>query len=271
MNIESTNGTPNPKPKKSGKKSIKNILKQAAYEAENQEFIRIRGHLKEKLSPMRYEHTLGVSFTCISLAMRYGYDLNKAELAGLLHDCAKRYDESEIIKKCRNKGIELTENELNAPATIHAKLGAWMAENKYGITDPEILQAIACHTTGKPAMGLLDKILYVADYIEPRRNRAPLLTEMRRLAFTDLDEALYQIMKGILEYLNESGAYIDEMTRIAYEYYDAARACRLEEAASAETLGELKEEIQQYDTGKQNGKNRRKSTGRQKRRRYQNH
>ena len=147
----------------------------------------------------------------------------------------------------------------------------WVAENKYGITDPEILQAIACHTTGKPAMGLLDKILYVADYIEPRRNRAPLLTEMRRLAFTDLDEALYQIMKGILEYLNESGAYIDEMTRIAYEYYDAARACRLEEAASAETLGELKEEIQQYDTGKQNGKNRRKSTGRQKRRRYQNH
>ena len=155
MNTESTNGTPNPKPKKSGKKSIKNILKQAAYEAENQDFIRIRGHLKEKLSPMRYEHTLGVSFTCISLAMRYGYDLNKAELAGLLHDCAKRYDESEIIKKCRNKGIELTENELNAPATIHAKLGAWMAENKYGITDPEILQAIACHTTGKPAMGLL--------------------------------------------------------------------------------------------------------------------
>ena len=112
MNTESTNGTPNPKPKKSGKKSIKNILKQAAYEAENQEFIRIRGRLKEKLSPMRYEHTLGVSFTCISLAMRYGYDLNKAELAGLLHDCAKRYDESEIIKKCRNKGIELTENEL---------------------------------------------------------------------------------------------------------------------------------------------------------------
>lgn len=152
MNTESTNGTPNPKPKKSGKKSIKNILKQAAYEAENQEFIRIRGHLKEKLSPMRYEHTLGVSFTCISLAMRYGYDLNKAELAGLLHDCAKRYDESEIIKKCRNKGLS-DRKELNAPATIHAKLGAWMAENKYGITDPEILQAIACHTTGKPAHG----------------------------------------------------------------------------------------------------------------------
>ena len=96
MNTESTNGTPNPKPKKSGKKSIKNILKQAAYEAENQEFIRIRGHLKEKLSPMRYEHTLGVSFTCISLAMRYGYDLNKAELAGLLHDCAKQIGRAHV-------------------------------------------------------------------------------------------------------------------------------------------------------------------------------
>ncbi len=236
------------------------------------EFVKIREHLKGKLHPMRYEHTLGVSYTCIALAMRYGYDLQKAELAGLLHDCAKRYDEAAIIKKCRNKGIELTENELKAPATIHAKLGAWMAKQKYGIDDPEILQAIACHTTGKPAMGLLDKILYVADYIEPRRDRAPRLPEMRKLAFEDLDEALYQIMKGILGYLDESGAYIDDMTRVAFEYCDAERMRRMEEAV-AETgpLADLKEEISQNDTGKQNGKNCRKSTGRQKRRRYQNH
>ncbi|MFQ9209852.1 MAG: bis(5'-nucleosyl)-tetraphosphatase (symmetrical) YqeK [Clostridium fessum] len=77
---------------------------------------------------------------------------------------------------------------------IHAKLGAWMAEHKYGITDPEVLSAIACHTTGKPAMSLLDKILYVADYIEPRRDKAPNLPKLRRLAFEDLDEALYQIL-----------------------------------------------------------------------------
>ena len=117
---------------------------------------------------MRYEHTLGVSYTCMALAMRYSANLDQAEMAGLLHDCAKRYDDATIICKCQEHGIELTEGELRAPAVIHAKLGAWMAEHKYGITDPEVLSAIACHTTGKPAMSLLDKILYVADYIEPR-------------------------------------------------------------------------------------------------------
>ena len=136
----------------------------------------IRKHLKKKLNPMRYEHTLGVSYTCMALAMRYSANLDQAEMAGLLHDCAKRYDDATIICKCQEHGIELTEGELRAPAVIHAKLGAWMAEHKYGITDPEVLSAIACHTTGKPAMSLLDKILYVADYIEPRRDKAPNLS-----------------------------------------------------------------------------------------------
>ena len=220
----------------------------------NKEAVAIRKHLRSKLNPTRYEHTLGVAFTCICLAMKYGCDLDKAEMAGLLHDCAKRYDEETIIAKCRKKGIELTESELKAPAIIHAKLGAWMAEHKYGITDPEILSAIACHTTGKPDMGLLDKLLYIADYIEPRRDRIPHLPQMRKLAFDDLDEALYQIMKGSLAYLAETGTYADEMTQTAFEYYRAER--------------EKKEEKQQYDTVKRAGKNRRKGTGRQKRGRH---
>ena len=127
----------------------------------------IRKHLKKKLNPMRYEHTLGVSYTCMALAMRYSANLDQAEMAGLLHDCAKRYDDATIICKCQEHGIELTEGELRAPAVIHAKLGAWMAEHKYGITDPEsYLQSPAI----RPETGdvLLDKILYVADYIEPR-------------------------------------------------------------------------------------------------------
>lgn len=256
--------------RESGKKD--KLAKEANRDAGNQEFIKIREHMKDKLNPMRYEHTLGVTYTCMALAMRYEYDLKKAELAGLLHDCAKRYNENSIIKKCLNKGIELTESELSAPAIVHAKLGAWMAEHKYGITDPEILSAIACHTTGKPAMGLLDKILYVADYIEPGRDRAPLLGEMRKLAFVNLDEALYRIMKGILEYLTESETQIDDMTRVAFEYYDSERLRGREESATVtEPWMELKEEIPQNDTVKQNGKNRRKSTGRQKRRRHPNH
>lgn len=189
----------------------------------NIEILQIRKHLKKKLNPMRYEHTLSVSFTCMALAMRYGCDLEKAELAGLLHDCAKRYDDETIIQKCAKCGVELTESELKAPAVIHAKLGAWMAEHKYGIDDPEILSAIACHTTGKPDMGLLDKILYIADYIEPRRDKAPNLPAMRRLAFEDLDEALYQILSGTLGYLAKSGGSADEMTQKAFSYCEALR------------------------------------------------
>ncbi|NBH32756.1 HD domain-containing protein [Clostridiaceae bacterium] len=183
-----------------------------------------RKQLKSKLDPMRYEHCLSVSYTCMALAMRYGYDLHQAELAGLLHDCAKRYGDNELIVKCQKHKIELTEGELKAPAVIHAKYGAWMAEHKFGVCDEEILSAIRCHTAGKPHMGILDKILYIADYIEPRRNKASNLEKMRYLAFQDLDQTMYEILAGTLAYLKKKNANIDPMTRQAYEYFENKRA-----------------------------------------------
>ncbi|CDD45617.1 putative uncharacterized protein [Clostridium sp. CAG:299] len=194
----------------------------------NSEIFSIREKLKASLKPGRYEHSLSVSFTCMALAMRYGYDLDKAELAGLLHDCAKCYDNNSIIAACRNSGMELTEGELQAPSIIHSRLGARMAEEKFGVNDPEILSAIACHTTGKPNMSLLDKILYIADYIEPRRYKIKDLPAIRRLAFEDLDQALFQIMEGTLRYLKESGTYADIMTQNAYHYYKK-QMCRQKE------------------------------------------
>ena len=170
---------------------------------------------------MRYEHSLSVSYTCIALAMRYGYDLQKAELAGLMHDCAKRYTDNELIARCAKHNVELTEAEISAPAVIHAKYGAWLAEHKYGIHDPEILDAIRCHTTGKPEMGTLDKILYIADYIEPRRDKADNLGEMRYLAFRDLDQTMYEILAGTLNYLDKKGSRVDPMTMQAFEYMKA--------------------------------------------------
>ena len=107
----------------------------------------LRSALSEKLTPSRYEHTISVSFTAAALAMRYGCDLDKAELAGLLHDCAKHYSNDTIIRKCEKQKIALTEDEKKAPAVLHAKYGAWLAETKYHITDPEILSAIRWHTT----------------------------------------------------------------------------------------------------------------------------
>lgn len=179
----------------------------------------LRKKLSSKLAPMRYEHSLSVSFTCMNLAMRYGYDLDKAELAGLMHDCGKRYSDDIILKKCIKHGIEVTEAELNAMPVLHAKYGAWLAEHKYQITDREILDAIGCHTTGKPDMTVLDKILYIADYIEPRRFKAENLPLIRRLAYENLDETMYAILSGTLEYLDKKGGSIDPMTVEAYEYF----------------------------------------------------
>lgn len=141
----------------------------------------------------------------------------------MLHDCAKGYDNDTIIRHCEKKGIENTEDERKAPAVLPASMAAWLAENTYDIHDQEILDAIACHTTGKPAMGLLDKILYVADYIEARRDKAEDLSVIRRLAFEDLDEALYQILEGTLNYLGSKGAFVDPMTQKTYDYYKQQR------------------------------------------------
>lgn len=91
----------------------------------------------------------------MNLAMRYGYDLDRAELAGLMHDCGKRYSDEIILKKCLKHGIEVTDAEYKALPVLHAKYGAWLAEHKYGIDDAEVLSAIRCHTTGKPEMSVL--------------------------------------------------------------------------------------------------------------------
>lgn len=182
-----------------------------------------RERLKNKLSPARYEHSLSVSYTCISLAMKYGGSLEQAEMAGLLHDCAKRYDDETIVKHCARHQIPVTDDELKAPAVLHAKYGAWMAANQFHVPDDAIISAIACHTTGKPDMRLLDKILYVADYIEPRRYKVENLNVLRQMAYDNLDDAMYRIMVGTLAYLEKRGTFIDPMSREAYHYYKNLR------------------------------------------------
>lgn len=180
----------------------------------------IRKRLKKKLTPERYEHSLSVSYTATALAMRYECDLDQAELAGLLHDCARQFDNQTIYEKCLEKGLEVSEDEKKNIVLLHAKYGSYMAEHKYGITDPDILSAIAYHTTGRPNMSTLEKIIYIADYIEPRRCKASNLEYMRKLAFLDLDEALVKIMTGILEYLDETGASVDGQTKEACRFYE---------------------------------------------------
>lgn len=181
---------------------------------------KIEEKLEKHLDEDRMRHTRGVMYTAASLAMVYGCSLEKAQVAGLLHDCAKCIPNKKKLKMCLENQIPMTEYEEANPFILHAKLGAFLARQKYGVDDEQILDAITWHTTGKPDMSLLDKIIYLADYIEPGRDKASRLPYIRKLAFQDLDECMYQVLKDTLEYLSVGGSDgIDEMTEEAYGYY----------------------------------------------------
>lgn len=181
----------------------------------------VKKNLSKKLDEERYEHTLGVAYTAMCLAMRYGADLYKAEIAGLLHDCAKYLPDEVKIERCEKYNISITQIERENPSLLHTKLGAFIAMNKYKVKDLDIINAILSHTTGKPAMTLLEQIIFVADYIEPRRRPLPHIDEIRRAAFVDLNKATYQILDQTLTHLKEKEdqIVIDPMTASSYEYY----------------------------------------------------
>ena len=179
----------------------------------------LKKDLKKEMDDSRFEHTLGVMYTCGALAMRYGCDLDKAMLAGLMHDCAKCMPNAKKLKMAEKHHLEITELERKNPFMLHAKLGAFLARKKYDIEDEEILNAIRWHTTGRPEMTLLDKIVYIADYIEPKRDKAPHLPMIRQKAFVDLDEALVMILRDTLGYLGDSPEHVDSIKKKTYDYY----------------------------------------------------
>lgn len=183
--------------------------------------------LAAELDPERFQHTMGVMHTAGCLAMRYDEDLNTALVAGLLHDCAKCMSHEEKMRICYENHIEITDAEKKNPGLLHAKVGAYLAKEKYHITDERILSAIESHTTGKPNMSLLDKIIYIADYMEPGRDAAPNLQKVRKLAFLHLDECLYVILKDSLDYLKTIGKPVDPMTELTFQYYNDKRNKKL--------------------------------------------
>ncbi len=180
---------------------------------------KIEKELRKQLDSFRYEHTLGVMYTAAALSMRYQANLEQAMIAGLLHDCAKSIPAEEKIDLCRKNHLPVSEIERENPSLLHAKLGAFLAKEQYGVNEPEILNAIESHTTGKPEMNILDKIIYIADYIEPGRKALPGMEEIRGLAFTDIDECLYLILENSLAYLSSRSIPLDPMTEKTYYYY----------------------------------------------------
>lgn len=188
---------------------------------EDAKFLReLEKKMKKAQDAKRFEHTLGVEFTAAALAMRYGGSVMDAQIAGVLHDCAKCLSDEKRLKICRKHGIPVSEVEQRNPFLLHAKAGACLAEEKYEVRNkPEVVNAIRYHTTGRENMELLEKIVFVADYIEPGRRHAPNLPEIRRLAFENLDAAVLRILEDTLKHLKKSGGEIDSMTETAYRYY----------------------------------------------------
>lgn len=186
---------------------------------------KIKKYLKKHLTKERYHHTVGVAYTAMSMAMKYNPQpdnnefMVKAEIAGLLHDCAKCMDNDKKIRICNKNQISYSKIEAENPYLLHGKVGAYIARKEFGILDEDILNAITWHTTGRPDMSLLEKIIFVADYIEPSRRPIPELNLIRQLAFTDIDQAVIKILENTLKYLNEKGNPIDDMTQKTYDSY----------------------------------------------------
>ena len=180
---------------------------------------KIRKAMRKTLDPKRFEHTLGVEYTSAALAIRYDADIMNAQLAGLLHDCAKCLSDEKRLSICEKHNISINEVERRNPFLLHAKVGCFLAMEEYKVYDTDVINAILNHTTGRPGMSLLEKIVFIADYIEPGRKRAPNLKAIREMAFIDLDKALLMILKDTLVYLESTGSEYDPMTAKTYEYY----------------------------------------------------
>ncbi len=179
----------------------------------------IKKDLEETLKPARYEHTIGVMHTAINLGMRYDVPLILCQYAGLLHDVAKSFDNDGLIEYCKENDLEISDSEYKAPHILHGKVGADIARKKYNITDESVLNAVINHTTGRPGMSLLEQIVFVADYIEPRRCKANRLNEIRAMAYYNIDIATAMILKDTINYLKDIDAFIDERTIRTYDYY----------------------------------------------------
>lgn len=176
----------------------------------------MRKGILSRLHGYRYEHTLGVERAARMLAQRYGGDADKAAFAALMHDITKYLSKEEQLNLCDKYGIIPCNVEKSEPKMLHGKTAAAIARDEYGAPE-DVCAAIACHTTGKYGMALLDKILYLADYIEETRD-FPGVEKARELARVSIDRALLYcydqtltelVVRGKLIHSDTIGAYND--------------------------------------------------------------
>lgn len=158
--------------------------------------------LQTRLNDKRYIHSLNVAAAAVLLAKRFGADEDKAYVAGLLHDITKNETDENQLQILQSGGIILTDTQKNNPKLWHAMSGMVYLRDTLGVTDEEILGAVRWHTTGKAGMTLLEKVIFIADYISVERDY-PDVDVMRRLSETSLDAAALYALKFSLRHLSE--------------------------------------------------------------------
>lgn len=168
------------------------------------------------LKPKRMPHVLGTEQEAVRLVRRYGGDETQARIAALLHDCTKKLDMAQQLALCERYGIMLDELEQRALKLLHSKTGAAIARDVFGVEDA-VYDAILYHTTGKPDMTRLEKIIYLADYIEPTRD-FPGVDELRKTVYEDLDKGLLMGLTMTIQEMEEMGNPVHHLTRDARDY-----------------------------------------------------
>ena len=178
----------------------------------------IENVLKEMLPERRLEHSLNVSKCAVKLSEIYKCDKEKAEIAGLVHDCAKYFTDEQIEDCVRKFNIELDPLEVNNIALSHSIIGSYVAKEVFNIDDEEIINAIKYHTTGRENMSLLEKIIYMADLIEEGR-KFPRVEELRELTFSGkLEEALILSFNNTIKFVIDNNQLIHPRTVSARNY-----------------------------------------------------
>lgn len=183
---------------------------------------KIIDYLKNNLGEKRFKHSLGVMDTAVKLAEKYSGDVKKAKLAGLVHDCAKKLSDEKIVEICTENGYKLDDIALKNPSLFHGLAGRIIAKNLMGIQDEEVLSAVEFHTTGKINMSLLEKIIYIADYIEPTRDFDG-VDELRKVAFESLDDALLLAFDNTIKFVIDKKGFLHHNTIEARNYLISQR------------------------------------------------
>jgi predicted HD superfamily hydrolase involved in NAD metabolism len=184
-------------------------------------FVGLARGVREHLSQQdRYAHSVRVARCADLLAQRHGIDSRKARVAGILHDLARLYSADQLIEESDARGFEIHAFERGHPVLLHARLGAAIARERFGVDDPEVLSAIEKHTTGSADMSPLDCAVYLADSLEPGRTFAE-RGELWQLAMRDLHGAMREVLSLTLRHQAEKGRQPSPPTLAAAERFGA--------------------------------------------------